>query len=146
MITNQSGVARGYMTEELVNDVHDLLLQWCDQAGVAIDSIEYCPHHPDGAVPEYSMVCDCRKPAPGMLNRASEKLGIDLTQSYVVGDKLSDIGLGPAVGAKAIIVRTGFGERQIAKMEENGDQPPDYIADGIGDAVEWILNDVAAER
>jgi len=146
VITNQSGVARGYMTEELVNEVHQLLLKWCRDAKVKIDDIRYCPHHPDGAVERYSIKCGCRKPEPGMLLDAAEKLGIDLTRSYVVGDKISDIKLGPATGAKTALVRTGFGAGEEAKIREGKANPPDHIADGIGQAVDWILEDSRLPR
>lgn len=141
IITNQSGVARGLMTEEFVKKVHQLMLEWFDEAGVKVDAVEYCPHHPDGVVEKYAIKCDCRKPAPGMLNRAAKKLDIDFSRSYVVGDKLSDIELGPVTGAKAIMVRTGFGEREAEKISDGDHPAPNYIAYGIKDAVEWILSD-----
>ena len=140
VITNQSGVARGYMTEDLVQQTHGTLLRWAEEAGVRIDGIYYCPHHPEGAVKKYAIRCQCRKPAPGMLLKAAEDLGIDLRQSYVVGDKISDIELGPAVGARAILVRTGFGAGQLEKIKSGSAQWPDHVADGIGQAVEWILS------
>lgn len=143
IITNQSGVARGYMTEELVGQVHKLMLTWFDEADVRIDAVEYCPHHPDGAVDKYSIKCDCRKPAPGMLKRAAARLDIDFSRSYVVGDKISDIELGPVTGAKAIMVKTGFGEREAGKIRNSDHLAPDFIADGIKDAVDWILADAA---
>lgn len=143
IITNQSGVARGYMTEELVGEVHKLMLTWFDEADVRIDAVEYCPHHPDGAVEKYSIKCDCRKPAPGMLKRAAARLDIDFSRSYVVGDKISDIELGPVTGAKAIMVKTGFGEREAGKIRNSDHLAPDFIADGIKDAVDWILADAA---
>lgn len=141
IITNQSGVARGYMTEELVARTHELLLRWVGEAGARIDRIEYCPHHPDGDVDEYTLACDCRKPEPGMVIRAAEEMGIDLGGSYIVGDKLSDIALGPATGAKAVLVRTGFGVREEGRIKKGEAATPDHIADGIGDAVDWILED-----
>jgi len=141
IVTNQSGVARGLMTEEFVNSVHKLMLKWFDEAGVGVDAVEYCPHHPDAVVEKYAIQCDCRKPAPGMLNRAARRLDIDFSRSYVVGDKLSDIALGPATGAKAIMVKTGFGEREAAKISDGAHPAPDFIANGIKDAVDWILTD-----
>ncbi|MDH5510026.1 MAG: HAD-IIIA family hydrolase [Nitrospinota bacterium] len=140
VITNQSGVARGYMTEELVLRTHDTLREWATEADVRIDGIYYCPHHPEGAVEKYAIHCQCRKPAPGMLYRADEDLGIDFPRSFVVGDKISDIALGPAVGARSILVRTGFGVEQLEKIKSGGAPTPDHVADGIGDAVIWILD------
>ncbi|VAX15125.1 D-glycero-D-manno-heptose 1,7-bisphosphate phosphatase [hydrothermal vent metagenome] len=142
VVTNQSGVARGYMTEELVNEVHELLLKMTREAGVIIDSIEYCPHHPEGVVEKYAMKCDCRKPAPGMALRAAKELGINTKRSYVVGDKISDMELGFAIGAKTVLVRTGFGEREAGKIERGEAAPPNHVAKGIGPAVAWILDDV----
>ncbi len=142
VVTNQSGVARGYMTEELVNEVHELLLKMTREAGVIIDRIEYCPHHPEGVITQYAMTCACRKPAPGMALRAAKELSIDMKSSYVVGDKVSDIELGFAIGAKTVLVRTGFGEREVGKVERGEAHPPDHVAEGIGPAVAWILDDV----
>lgn len=140
IITNQSGVARGYMTEDLVRRAHDLLLGWARESGARIDGIYYCPHHPEGSQAPYAIHCQCRKPAPGMLRQAAEELGIDLAASFVVGDKISDIALGPAVGARAALVRTGYGVAQLEKIESESLPMPDHVADGIGGAVEWILS------
>ena len=141
IITNQAGIARGFTTEQMVNDVHGLLVRWIEETGAKIDRIEYCPHHPEGVVEEYATVCDCRKPEPGMIFRAASEMGIDLERSYIVGDKLSDIALGPATGAKALLVRTGFGTREEGKIKAGEAPPPDHVADGIEDAVDWILKD-----
>ncbi|MBI5815165.1 MAG: HAD-IIIA family hydrolase [Nitrospinae bacterium] len=146
VITNQSGVARGLMTEELVRQTHDLLMKWTREAGVTIDRIEYCPHHPEGSVADYAKTCDCRKPMPGMLIRAAKELGADLPESYVVGDKISDIELGPATGAKAILVRTGYGARDEGKIISGEVRPPAFVADGIKEAVDWILADAGLRK
>ena len=139
VITNQAGVARGYMTEGLVKDVNDLMLKQVAQGGGRIDRVEYCPHHPEGVVEEYAIDCDCRKPRPGMILRAGRALGVDFSKSFVVGDKISDIALAPATGMKAILVRTGFGERDLGKIADGHAAPPDFVAGGIGEAVDWIL-------
>jgi len=139
VITNQSGVARGYMTEELVQRTHAILLEWAAEADARIDGIYYCPHHPEGSVERYSIYCKCRKPAPGMVLRAADELGIDLARSFVVGDKISDIRLGPAVGARAALVTTGFGAGQLEMIKSGEAAMPDHVAVGIGAAVDWIL-------
>lgn len=141
IVTNQSGVARGYMTEDLVRETNALLVRWLEEGGARVDAVEYCPHHPEGAVDEYTMSCDCRKPETGMLERAAGKLSIDFSKSYIVGDKISDVIMGPATGARAVLVRTGFGERELMKIEGGECAPPDYVAAGIGEAVDWILRD-----
>lgn len=142
VITNQSGVARGYMTERTVNEIHGLLRDWAERAGARIDRIEYCPHHPEGSVAPYAVECSCRKPKPGMILKAARELGIDLRGSYIVGDKLTDTALGPATGARAaLLVRTGFGGREEERVTQGEAPAPDHIADGIKDAVDWILED-----
>lgn len=146
IITNQSGVARGYFSEELVHEVHNLLHEWVAEANIHIDRVEYCPHHPDGSVERYAIDCDCRKPRPGMVLRAARELSIDLSRSYIVGDKISDIALGPVVGAKSILVRTGYGEAELEKIRQGKAAAPEHVAEGIGDAVEWILRDGNAQK
>lgn len=108
VITNQSGIARGYFSE----DDFFILTEWMDWSladrGVELDGIYYCPHHPSKGIGEYKLDCDCRKPKTGMLDSASEELGIVLSRSYLVGDKLSDIEAGMAAGLKACyLVKTG---------------------------------------
>jgi D-glycero-D-manno-heptose 1,7-bisphosphate phosphatase len=139
VITNQSGVARGYMTEGLVREVNALMLKQVTEGGGKIDRVEYCPHHPEGVVKEYAVDCDCRKPRPGMILRAGRALGVDFSRSFVVGDKMSDVALGPATGMKAILARTGFGERELGKIRSGQSAPPDFTASGIAEAVDWIL-------
>lgn len=139
VITNQAGVARGYMTEELVRDVNALMLKQVTEGGGKIDRVEYCPHHPEGVVKKYTMDCDCRKPRPGMIFRAGRVLGVDFSRSFVVGDKISDTELGPATGMKAILVRTGYGERELGKVNRGEATPPDFTANGIAEAVDLIL-------
>ena len=108
LITNQSGIARGYFTE----DQFHTLTEWMDWSladrGVDLDGIYYCPHHSEKGIGEYKVDCDCRKPKPGMLISAIEELNIDVTRSILVGDKVSDIQAGLAAGVKTnYLVRTG---------------------------------------
>ena len=133
--TNQAGVARGYFTEGLVEDVHRYLDSLLAPAGARIDAYYYCPHHPDAKVEAYRRQCDCRKPGRGLVDRAARDLGIDPTQSFVVGDRRLDIQLARAVGARAILVRTGYGVTE----EANPDLRPDVVTDNLVDAVSWIL-------
>jgi D-glycero-D-manno-heptose 1,7-bisphosphate phosphatase len=139
VITNQSGVARGYMTEELVREVNTLMLKLVTRGGGKIDRVEYCPHHPDGSVKKYAVDCDCRKPRTGMVLRSARALGVDLSRSFVVGDKISDIELGSPTGMKSVLLRTGFGERELEKTRDGKAAPPDFVAEGIREAVDWIL-------
>ena len=102
IVTNQAGVARGYLTEARLTEIHGRLLDLLDQEGVQIDGIFYCKHHPD----EH---CMCRKPGTGMAITASEQLGFDLRESFVIGDKGSDTEMGIRIGATALLVTTGYG-------------------------------------
>jgi len=117
LVTNQSGIARGFFTEGQLAAMHRRLGAVLEEQGVGIDGWYYCPHHPDGVVPEYSVTCDCRKPRPGLLLRAAEELGIDLRASYLIGDAISDMEAGVVVGCRTILVMTGRGARQLLSRE-----------------------------
>ena len=130
--TNQSGVSRGYFPDSLVQAVHDLMTTQLAKEGARIDALYYCPHKGDDA-------CLCRKPRPGMLERAAREHGLDLRRSFVVGDRYGDIELAHRVGARAILVRTGYGEGEIQWHSTNWPAPPDFIAEDLADAADWIL-------
>jgi D-glycero-D-manno-heptose 1,7-bisphosphate phosphatase len=132
VITNQSGVARGYFPESLVDAVHELMTVQLAKDGAHVDALYYCPHKGDDA-------CGCRKPKPGMLERASHEHGLDLHRSFVVGDRYGDVELAHRVGARAILVRTGYGEGEIQWHSANWPTPPDFIAADLAEAVEWIV-------
>ena len=142
VITNQSGVARGYFSEEGVENIHRILKKSLEKKGAYLDRIYYCPHHPEFGPPEYRKTCKCRKPAPGMLEKASKDLGIDLSRSYVIGDKKIDIELANNVHAKGILVLTGYGKEEIKTHIEESRFQPYYIAKNILEAVNWILLDL----
>jgi len=108
VVTNQSGVARGYYTEEDVELLHRHIDAELGKTGARVDAWLYCPHHPDGRG-SYSLPCDCRKPLPGMLKDAARRYDIDLESSVMVGDKFADIGAGISAGCRTILVRTGYG-------------------------------------
>ncbi len=109
VVTNQAGIARGYFDEAFVQKAHRYLGEMLAAEGIVIDGYYYCPHHPDGLVPEYSRVCRCRKPAPGMVEQAARDLDLDIDRSFVVGDKWLDVELATNAGARGILVRTGYG-------------------------------------
>jgi len=110
VVTNQSGIARGSFSIGDVQAVHERMLALLRAEGADVEGIEICPHHPD-----YTGPCSCRKPAPGMLSRAADRLGIDPTASWVIGDRCEDLQAGHALGARTILVRTGYGrEEEIA--------------------------------
>jgi len=135
VVTNQSGVARGYFSEDFVETVHRRINEMLQEQGARIDRFYFCPHHPVYGNGPYKIACSCRKPESGLFLRASEELDIDLARSYVVGDMLKDIDAGKRVGARGVLVRTGYGQN-ITQTDK-----PVYIAEDVLDAVKWILQD-----
>ncbi|MFQ5630978.1 MAG: D-glycero-beta-D-manno-heptose 1,7-bisphosphate 7-phosphatase [bacterium] len=139
VITNQAGVARGYYDENRVRQIHDFMEEELRSKGARLDGVFYCPHHPTAGLGEYKIDCHCRKPKPGMVEQAAADLHIDLRKSYVIGDKMSDLQAGLAVGCRTILVRTGYGEKMVKELMEK-DFQPDHIANDILAAVRWILS------
>ena len=140
IVTNQSGVARGYFPESLINKIHNKLEEILKQNGAYIDAIYYCPHHPNGLIEKYKIECDCRKPKPGMLFRASKDLDINLKQSFTIGDKISDINLAFRVGAKGILVKTGYGKGELEYNQDKWNVQPHHIAEDFYEAAQWIVS------
>ncbi len=131
VISNQSGVARGYLSEETLAEIHGRLSQLLAEQGAHLDGIYYCPHHPDEG-------CDCRKPASGMLLAAARDLDIDLAHSFMVGDKNSDVALGHKLGLTTVLVLTGYGREELEALQGQKEQP-DFVADDLYRAVELIF-------
>ena len=137
MVTNQSGVARGFFTEDTIAMVHGRIASMLEAGGAHLDAYYYCPHHPDGKLPEYTRVCDCRKPGRGLVERAVREFGVDPAASFAVGDRWFDIALARTVGARSVLVRTGYGvheEHQLA-----ADLVPDAVVNNLVEAASWIL-------
>jgi len=139
LVTNQAGVARGYMSEELVGETHDRLRDLLAEHDARLDGIYYCPHHPDVGPSRYRKSCDCRKPEPGMLLRARDEMGIDLGASYVIGDSIKDVQTAKRVGATGVLVLTGYGRGQLEHQSTAWSVRPDHIAENLLEAVNWIL-------
>jgi D-glycero-D-manno-heptose 1,7-bisphosphate phosphatase len=137
VITNQAGVARGYFDEAAVQAVHERLREILRAEGVELDAIYYCPHHPEG-LGDYRRVCPNRKPGTGMVEQAARDLGLDLARCAVVGDKVTDLLPGIALGCRTVLVRTGYGQALIDAGELEG-VPVDHIADDLLAAAEWLL-------
>lgn len=116
ILSNQSGVARGFFGVDTVERINERLLSMLSAEGIEVDALYYCPHLRDGVVKEYALECDCRKPAPAMVEEAARQLGVDLRRSYVIGDKMDDFNLGRVIGACPILVRTGHGRRQEQRL------------------------------
>jgi D-glycero-D-manno-heptose 1,7-bisphosphate phosphatase len=135
VVTNQSGVARGYFPEHLVHDVHERMKAELLEAGARLDGVYYCPH-------VSSDKCECRKPKTGMLEQAARELGLDLEKSFVVGDRQSDVELAHCAGARSVLVRTGFGEGELVWHAKNWTHQPEFVAVDLPEAVEWVLQEV----
>jgi len=142
IVTNQAGVARGYFPESLVHEVHASLRSLMEAGGARLDGIYYCPHHPSVGEPPYRLDCDCRKPRPGLLRRASADLGIDLTKSFVIGDRLGDLELAWSVGARGVLVKTGYGLGELVSQAPSWARQPDLVAENLLEAVERVLSAV----
>jgi len=137
VVTNQSGVARGMVDETFVEEIHQLMQEDLAMVGSQLDGLYYCPHESDALVREYRMECDCRKPKSGLIARAVADLDIDVSRSFVVGDKWSDIGLAQNVGARGVLVRTGYGRSQEQQPVDG--VVPEAVVDTLMDAVGWII-------
>lgn len=128
VITNQSGVARGLFGEEELLRMNAYLMQQTN-----VDAVYYCPHHPEGKVEKYRKVCRCRKPGIGMFQEACRRFDIDLTRSYMVGDRAGDIIAGQNVGVKTILVESGYG---TAKLEEKVEA--NYVCRDLREVAEML--------
>jgi D-glycero-D-manno-heptose 1,7-bisphosphate phosphatase len=135
VVTNQSGVGRGIFPESLVHRVHEEMMCQLAAAGARVDAIYYCPHTTEEE-------CECRKPKPGMLERGARELGIDLRRSFVIGDRYGDVETAHAKGARGVLLRTGYGERELTLDVSAWPAQPDFVADDLAEAVEWILREV----
>lgn len=141
VVTNQAGMARGYFTEEILQAVNDELRAQLAQAGARLDGLYVCPHHPTEGPPSLRMTCDCRKPKPGLLLKAAADLDLDLTRSVMVGDKPSDLEVAPPVGARSVLVLTGYGLGEWEYRRDRLAVTPDHVASDLLDAVEWALKE-----
>lgn len=127
VVTNQSGIARGYYTEEDLILLNSKMTEKLKEYDINILDCYYCPHHPEKGVGEYKIDCSCRKPEPGMLLKGIDKYDVDLKKSYIVGDKLSDLEAGERVGIKSILVKTGYGKNIVEKCQGKYDVAEDLL-------------------
>jgi len=139
VVSNQSGVARGYFPETLVREVNDYMERLLEREGAKVDAIYYCPHHPSGSVPGYRMTCPCRKPATGLIQLACDHYEIDLDRSFVIGDRLTDIEMAHNAGLGGVLVKTGYGMGEMEYLLRQSRVAPDYVASDLLDGVKWIL-------
>lgn len=139
VISNQSGVARGYFPIELVYGIHARMDALLSNKGARIDGIFFCPHHPQGVVPEYTTTCQCRKPGTGLIAMARDRFDIDMAESYFIGDTCLDLETARRASLEGVLVLTGYGRGEREYVLPGRDVRPAYIAEDILEAVCWIL-------
>ena len=140
VITNQSGAARGYFPVEFIDQVHQKMNGLLREQGAFLDGVYTCTHGP--AEKERSESCDCRKPGIALMKQAAEELNLDLKRSYVVGDRFKDIEMAHNARSKSILVLTGYGKGEYEFLGPRSKVQPDYVAEDLCGAVDWILTDV----
>ena len=139
VVTNQGGIGLGLCDEPTVLRIHEAMDADLAAGGASIDGWYFCPHHPRAVVSDLRIDCDCRKPKPGLLRRACEIHEIDLGRSFVVGDKVSDVALAGPVGARSVLVRTGYGEGELKRCQGRIPEAT-HVADDLMAATSWILS------
>jgi D-glycero-D-manno-heptose 1,7-bisphosphate phosphatase len=139
VVSNQSGAARGYFPLPLIDTIHEILNTTLMQRQARLDGIFYCPHHPRSVIPELRVDCNCRKPRTGLIDRACSSFDIDMSHSFVVGDRCLDIELAHRCGMAGVLVKTGYGRGEVEHLLPSRVEKPLYIAEDLYDAVFWIL-------
>jgi D-glycero-D-manno-heptose 1,7-bisphosphate phosphatase len=138
VVTNQSGIARNIFPESLVHEVHKKMVAELAAGGAWIDAIYFCPHKSEDA-------CECRKPNPGLLERAAREHALDLSGSWIVGDRYADLEMGHAAGTRGILVMTGYGRGEYELHRDKWPRQPDTLAENLKDAVGKILKNGGGE-
>ncbi len=137
--SNQSGVARGYFPIDLVEETNRVLMSELAKDNAHVDGIYFCPHHPDGVLPEYSKECSCRKPDTGLIDKARCELDIDMDRSYVIGDRWLDIEFAHNANLPGILVLTGYGMGELEYIVPQKKIKPVFVAQDLLRAIRWIL-------
>jgi D-glycero-D-manno-heptose 1,7-bisphosphate phosphatase len=139
VVTNQSGLARGYFPQTLLDQVHATMINLLTEQGARLDGLYVCPHHPTAKEEQYRKNCNCRKPRTGLLEQAAAELNLDLAKSYLVGDRWSDITCAVRAGCTPVLVLTGYGRGDYQYIGPGQELQPAYVAENLLDAVCWIL-------
>jgi len=142
VVSNQSGVARGFFSEEALTAVEAKLRELCTKAGVSLAGFYYCPHEPNGSVKKYAITCFCRKPQPGLLVRASLDLDIDLQASWLIGDILDDIEAGISAGCRAVLLLNG----NETEWQLSSRRCPHYYAADLEEAAQIVIGQNPGKR
>jgi len=144
LITNQSGIARGFFTEATVDQVHHHIASLLAAGGAHLDAYYYCPHHRDGKIAEYAIDCECRKPGRGLVDRAIGEFAIDPEQSFTVGDRWLDVALARTIGGRGVLVRTGYGADEARRPPDG--LSADAVVNNLIEAASWILEHRGVSR
>jgi len=145
LTTNQSGVARGFFTEERLIEINQALVKELERQGARIDATYYCPHYPEATVARYKVVCECRKPAPGLILQAASQWNVALADSYMVGDRMADLEAGHRAGCRSVLVTTGYGRVTATRLAEEADSEDNssllaqLICENLLEAARWIV-------
>lgn len=140
VVTNQSGIARGLLSEAKLCEIHMELEKMLNAEGAFVDGWFYCPHHPSAGSSVYTVECKCRKPGTGMIDKALKQYRHEIDNKFVVGDTLSDIQLAQNAGAIPILVKTGHGIKTLEELKEPELDKVAYIAADLLDAAQWIIH------
>jgi D,D-heptose 1,7-bisphosphate phosphatase len=135
VVSNQSGIARGYFSIEQLNAVKERITRMCSNVGIYLDGFYYCPHHPDGIISGYDQECDCRKPNPGLLLKAANDMDIDLSSSWMIGDILHDVEAGHRAGCKSILINNG----NETEWKPGEYRMPEFFAKDLTEAAKYIV-------
>ena len=139
VVTNQAGVARGYFSEDMIQTVHAEMTKELESSGARLDAVYYCAHHPSVGEPPYRFDCDCRKPKPGLILRAAKDFDIDLAESWMAGDRYSDVELARNAGVKSMLVMSGYGRGEWEHQRGSWTEQPDLVAENLLEAVRVIV-------
>jgi D-glycero-D-manno-heptose 1,7-bisphosphate phosphatase len=146
VVTNQAGVARGYFSEDMIRTVHGQLEADLKKEGARLNAIYYCAHHPSVGEPPYRFDCDCRKPKAGLILRAADDLDIDLGQSWMIGDRYSDIELARNAGVNSAFVLSGYGRGEWEHQRAQWKHEPDLVAETLLAAIQTIIGQPPRRR
>ncbi len=146
VVTNQSGLARGYFPESLLEEVNDRMHHLFASENVHVDGLYICPHHPKAELDQYRVDCNCRKPKIGLLQQAAEDLDLDLSRSYVVGDRWSDLKAAANCNATPVLVLSGYGRGDLTYIGPGERVQPRFVAEDLLEAVKWIVDDLNTRK
>jgi D-glycero-D-manno-heptose 1,7-bisphosphate phosphatase len=145
IVTNQSGIARGYFSEQLMRQIHNQLRSDLKKMGARVDAIYYCPHHPTEGKGKYTRECNCRKPKPGMIEQAVLEYDIDLTRSFMIGDRYKDIEFARNLNMRAALVLTGYGRGEYQYQSQSWQYDPDIVGDNLLQVARQIKSDILGQ-